>query len=320
MNQKIAFIFPGQGAQKKGMGQDFFQNSKAAQEVFAAANRVLGRDFADLIFTADEKELSLTKNSQLAIYITSMAILAAIQEAYPELSPMMCAGLSLGEYSALTAAQKITFEEMLKVVEARGNFMHEASLANPGTMAAVLGLGLEEIEKVVTSLQNEGVSVWVANINCPGQIVIAGTLDGVEKAAEPLKQAGAKRVIPLDVSGAFHSGLMQPAQEKLAPYIQNLTIHDSEISVIANVTSEIASSKDEIRKGLIAQVVSPVRWDPSIRLLETFSPSLYLEIGPGKTLAGMNKKIGTRAETLSIESWNDLEKLANALEGLTCSC
>jgi hypothetical protein len=165
VNNKIAFIFPGQGAQKVKMGLDFFQNSPAARAVFEKADDVLGESISTMIFEADEKELALTKNSQIAIYVTSMAILAAICERFPFLEPMICAGLSLGEYSALTAAQMVSFKEMLFIVQARGNFMHEATLAHPGTMAAILGLELEKIEKVVSDLQQNGVSIWVANIS-----------------------------------------------------------------------------------------------------------------------------------------------------------
>jgi [acyl-carrier-protein] S-malonyltransferase len=320
MNNKIAFIFPGQGAQKTKMGLDFFQNSPAARAVFEKADDVLGKNISTMIFEADEKELALTKNSQIAIYVTSMAILAAICERFPFLEPMMCAGLSLGEYTALTAAQMVSFPEMLQIVQARGNFMHEATLTHPGTMAAILGLELEKIEKVIIDLQQNGVAVWVANINCPGQIVISGDLEGVEKATQPLKDAGAKRVILLDVSGAFHSGLMNSAKERLAPYIEKMKILDEPFPVISNVTAMIPMTESDVRSCLIDQVVSPVRWEPSIRLLETFSPSLYLEIGPGKTLAGMNKKIGVQAMTISIEGWDDLDKLAYALEGLPCTC
>ncbi|MBI5274554.1 MAG: ACP S-malonyltransferase [Chlamydiales bacterium] len=304
-----AFIFPGQGAQKPRMGFDFYQKHIRAKEVFQLADDILQNSFSKVIFTADEKELALTKNSQLAIYITSMAILTVMKEEFSDLIPIVCGGLSLGEYSAITASNKVDIEQMLPIVAARGNFMHEASIAKKGCMAAVLGMDAVVIEQAINSLYQQGHLIWVANINCPGQVVISGTIEGVEIASLRLKEIGAKRVIPLDVSGAFHSGLMKSAQDKLSPLIEGLEIKDSAIYIAGNVTGSVEQDSRNIKQNLILQVTQPVRWQQCVQTIETYSPKCYLEIGPGNTLAGMNRKIGVKAPTISIEKVEDLEKI-----------
>ena len=301
---KLIFLFPGQGAQYVGMGKDFYEQFAAARRVFEEADELLKRPFSKLIFEGPQEELTLTKNSQLAIYIVSIAILRTLQELHPELQPSICAGLSLGEYSALTAAQKITFADCLPLVEARGMLMHEASISSPGTMRVVLSLDVETIRAALPA------DVWVANLNCPGQVVIAGTLPGIEAAAVLLKEKGAKRVLPLDVSGAFHSPLMQSAQERLKPLIERTPFHESSIQVAMNAVGDQVHSLAGIREALIAQVTSPVLWEKTIRALDLLDVSLYVEIGCGKTLKGMNGKIGTKAPTKSIENVTDLMEFA----------
>lgn len=301
---KIVFLFPGQGAQYVGMGKDFFDQFAAARHVFEEADEKLGRPFSKLIFEGPKEELTLTKNSQLAIYITSVAILRTFQELCPELRPAICAGLSLGEYTALTAAQKISFEDCLPLVEARGSLMHEASSAAPGTMRVVLGLSPE------LASENLPPDVWIANLNCPGQVVIAGTLSGIEAAAVQLKEKGAKRVLPLDVSGAFHSPLMQIAQMRLKPLIEETPFHESAIEVVMNAAGDRVSTLAEIKGALIRQVTSPVLWEKSIRTLDALGVSLYVELGCGKTLKGINGKINTVAQTKSIENTTDLMEFA----------
>ncbi len=305
---KNALLFPGQGAQYVGMGKDFFDAFPVARQTFEEADDLLGLPFSRLIFTGAAEELTATKNSQLAIYIVSMAIWRTVQQQLPDIRPAVCAGLSLGEYTALTASGKISFSDCLPLVRARGQYMHEASLEHPGTMQVVLGLSPEDVSAAVSSLEG----VWVANINCPGQVVIAGRADALAAAAPLLKEKGAKRVLPLDVSGAFHSGLMQSAQDKLKGRIEEVKLIESDIKFVSNVLGGEACSLETIRDCLLRQVTQPVLWEQGIREMELHGVTSYYEIGPGKTLAGMNKRIGVAAPTLSVEKVSDLEEIAHA--------
>ncbi len=295
---KKAFIFPGQGAQYPGMGKDFYEAFSIARETFEEADDILGMGLKKCIFEGPASDLTLTKNSQPAIYIVSMAILRTLLSQFPDLKPSICAGLSLGEYTALTAAGKISFKEALLLVKARAEYMHEACISHPGTMQVVLGMEETQIEKIITG------NAWVANLNCPGQVVIAGTLLGIEKAAADLKAAGAKRVLPLDVSGAFHSPLMQDAQDRLTPIIEQTQILDTPIEIVMNVPGDFVKMPADIRKCMIAQVTSCVRWEKGIR---SMGVDTFFEIGCGKTLSGMNKRIGVLGSTTSIEKVADLE-------------
>jgi [acyl-carrier-protein] S-malonyltransferase len=289
------------------MGKDFYTQFASYREVFEEAEDLLSWKISDLIFSGDSQELALTKNCQVAIYITSMAMLRVIEEEVGSLDPVLTAGLSLGEYSALTAAKKISFVDCLELVQLRGLYMHQAALEEKGTMVAVLGLQEEEIAEAL-----DGLDLWVANINCPGQIVVSGRRELLELGTEKLKIRGAKRVIPLDVSGAFHTELMRSAKEKLEPKICAIPFHPSNIDVVMNVTGNVASSVEEMRKNLILQVIKPVRWEASIREIEKRSPALYVEIGPGATLAGMNKKNQVTGSTISIGKVGDLKLLEEA--------
>lgn len=306
---KIAFLFPGQGAQYVGMGNDFFDAFSAARDVFQAADELLSMHFSKLIFEGPSDQLTLTKNSQLAIYIVSYAIWKAVEDQFPSLKPTACAGLSLGEYTALTVARKISFEECLRLVRARALYMHEAALAHPGTMQVVLNLSPEEVQEALKGIPE----AWVANINCPGQVVIAGTARALTLAAPLLKEKGAKRVLPLDVSGAFHSGLMQEAQDRLRQDVEQVGLTPSGIDFISNVPGDYVESLDKIRESLVRQVTQPVLWEQGIRALESRQMTTYYEIGPGKTLAGMNKRIGVSVPTISIEKVSDLEEIAHAI-------
>ncbi len=308
MNKSVAFIFPGQGAQYPGMGRDFFENFPAAKQVFAKADAILGFSFSELIFNGPAEELTRTKNSQLAIFITSIAILKVLQEQNPELHPAICGGLSLGEYTALVAAGKLSFEEALPLVKARGEFMEEACIAYPGIMHVVLGMELPAVDEVVKGLSG----VWVANLNCPGQIVISGTKEGVEQATELLKEKGARRVLPLDVSGAFHSGLMQSAEKRLSPLIEQANMRKSDVDVVMNVPGNKVEALEEIRKNMTKQVTSPVRWQKCVETMVDSGVELFIEMGPGKTLAGMNKRIGVQIPTVSVEKVEDLEGVVYA--------
>lgn len=313
MNKKFAFLFPGQGAQYPGMGKDFYDQFPIARQVFEEADHVLNCAFSKLIFEGSSEELTLTKNSQIAIYITSIALLRVVQEQFPDLSPAICAGLSLGEYTALTAAGKMTFADCLDLVRTRAEAMHQACLDIKGSMQVVLGMTEEALEAVIQEI-NPPHPVWLANLNCPGQIVIAGSIDALEVAGGLLKQKGAKRVLPLEVSGAFHSGLMLSAQEKLAVKIATVPFHKSNIEVVMNVPGDLVLSAEEMRQVLIDQVVSPVRWEKGIRRMMEQGIDAYIEMGPGKTLAGMNKRIGVIEPTYSIEKVADLEELNKIME------
>ncbi len=315
MVTKWAFLFPGQGAQYSGMGKDFFDAFSVAREIFESADDYLKFPFSQLIFEGPSTELTLTKNSQVAIFITSMAILRVVQQEFPHLCPSVCAGLSLGEYTALTAAGNISFKDCLELVYWRARYMHEACEREKGSMQVILGLDGDLVESVIKEVR-ACYPVWVANLNCPGQVVIAGTESGLQAAVESLKQKGAKRALPLEVSGAFHSGLMRSAQEQLTPKIQSVQLAASDIPVVMNVPGGYVQSIDEMRQCLINQVTGSVRWEQGIRAIEQQGIEAYIEMGPGKTLSSMNKRIGVAGSTYSIEKAEDLLQL----KGVVCQC
>lgn len=309
MNKKLAFLFPGQGAQYVDMGKDFYDAYDIAKQTFEEASDLLNENYTKLIFEGPQEVLTLTKHSQVAIFIVSMALLRVIRKEFSGLKPSVCAGLSLGEYTALCASEKISFKDCLYIVKDRAQFMNDACEAKAGTMRVVLGMTEEEIASAIKECIQAKV-VWIANLNCPGQVVISGTVQGVEQATELLKAAGAKRVLPLDVSGAFHSGLMMPAQERLEPKLKSVEIKTSSIDLVMNVPGDYVSSVEDIRSNLIQQVTSSVRWEKGIRHMMAKGVDTFIEIGCGKTLAGMNKKIGIEAPTLSVEKIQDLEQLS----------
>lgn len=310
--KKIAFIFPGQGAQTVGMGKDFAEKYAVAKETFQEADDILKRNLSSIVWNGPLDLLTETKNSQTGIYVTSIALLRVLNALFPKVRPHCCGGLSLGEYSALTASDRLGFQEGLALVEKRGQYMNDACLATKGTMAVVMGLDAAQVEELVreAALPHD---LWVANLNCPGQVVISGTLKGIEVGSEKAKAKGAKRVLPLQVFGAFHSGLMQQAKERLKPEILSTRFKDSAIRVAMNTTGNFVDDAATIQKNLIEQVVSPVRWEQDIRTMDKDGVDLYIEIGCGKTLSGMNKRIGVQAETLSLEKIEDLEILAKVL-------
>lgn len=302
---KTAFLFPGQGAQYVGMGKDFYDSFQIARETFQEADRILGVELSKIIFEGPNEKLTETLNAQLGIFVTSVAILRVIQEERPELKPTICSGLSLGEYTALYASGRLDFKETLLLVRERARLMNDACENTKGTMAAVLGLSAFEIGQAVKDLK----SVWVANYNAPGQTVISGTIEGVDHASLVLKEKGARRIIPLSVHGAFHSALMQSAQDGLAPFVQGAPIQESEIEFVMNVPGDKVSSQEEIRKNLIAQVTQSVCWEQGMQAMKDVD--LFFEIGPGKTLSGLCKKMGITNIT-SIDKISDLE-LAHAI-------
>jgi [acyl-carrier-protein] S-malonyltransferase len=306
--KKIAFLFPGQGAQVVGMGKDFYTHYRAAREIFQQGDDLLHRSLSKIIFEGPAESLTETRNSQAGIYLTSLAILKTLQDQFPSLRPYACAGLSLGEYTALTAAGHLPFETCLPIVQFRGEAMHEACEATQGTMAALFGLSAGEVETLVKDL-NLPNDLWVANYNCPGQTVISGTLKGIEQGIHAAKERGAKRAIPLKVHGAFHSGLMHLAEKKLAQKLEGVQIQESPTLLVMNVCGSFVSNPAMIRSNLIKQVTAPVRWEQGVRVMME-EVSLFIEIGCGRTLAGMNKQIGVPAPTFTLNSVEDLDQLA----------
>lgn len=305
---KIAFLFPGQGAQYVGMAKDFHDHFPIAKETFQEADDLLSSNFSRLIFEGPSDELTLTKNAQVAIFIASIAIWRTVCQQFPSLKPAVCAGLSLGEYTALTASSRLSFAECLSLVRARGNYMHEACLSTEGTLQVVLGLEPEAVEQALHALAKPH-QAWIANLNCPGQVVIAGTKAGMPAAAEAIKAKGAKRVLPLEVSGAFHSPLMREAQERLSSHILSAPFKESEIALVMNVPGRYVTALAEMKRFLIDQVTSPVYWEKGIRAMMADAVTLHIEMGCGKTLQGMNKRIGVPVPTLSIEKITNLEEL-----------
>lgn len=307
--KRIAFLFPGQGAQYVGMAKDFYENFSLVRELFQEADELLHRKLSHIILEGPATSLIETKNSQVGIYLTSLAILRVINDLYPNIKPFACAGLSLGEYTALTASAKLDFKSCLPLVQHRGIYMNEACQLNPGTMAVVLGLNVQQMEEVVKAVHLPH-DLWIANFNCPGQIVISGTQKGIERGAEAAQAKGAKRILPLQVHGAFHSGLMKMAEERLSEHILHISISSSTIGLVMNVSGDFVQDEIEIKKNLIQQVTSPVLWEQSIRRMEKEAIDLFIEIGCGKVLSGFNKRILPHAPMISIEKVNELDQLA----------
>lgn len=311
--QKIAFLFPGQGAQYPGMAKDFFKEFSAARLTFEEGDDLLKNSLSSLILNGPEASLMETRHSQLAIYLVSMAILRVVQELY-EIRPFVCAGLSLGEYTALTAGEWLSFRQTLPLVEQRGLLMHRACQTHPGAMVVVTGLETSVVEKMVKEI-NLPHALWIANYNCPGQVVLSGTGQGIEAATLAAQAAGAKRVLPLNVEGAFHSGLMQSAAEALATLVQRAPLAQGTARLVMNVPGDFVDDMSSIKRFLSEQVSHSVRWERGIRAMQEAGVDLFVEFGPGKTLAGMNKRIGLQAPTISIEKIEDLtalEKLGEA--------
>lgn len=306
---KLAFLFPGQGAQIVGMGKDFADASPAARRVYDEAARVLGWDVAARCFTGPQAELDRTSISQPAILTTSMAIVAAMEEAGSK-HVKECAGvagLSLGEYSALVMARAVSFADALRLVQKRGQFMEEACLQNPGAMASVIGLDEDIIEAICAQAREVGMVV-AANFNSPGQVVISGAQEAVARAGELARERGAKRVLPLAVSGAFHSPLMAPAAAKLEAELNSTPIAAPALPVIANVTAAPVTDAEDVRRSLARQVKAPVLWGPSMRRLIDDGFTRFVEVGPGKVLQGLMKRIAPDAPVLNLSTMDALRK------------
>ncbi|MBU3933291.1 MAG: ACP S-malonyltransferase [Candidatus Omnitrophica bacterium] len=298
----VAYIFPGQGAQYVGMGEEVQRRYPPAKEVFERANNVLGFDLAGLIFKGPFEELSRTLNCQVAVFTVSVACLRAFQAQKPGINVRYTAGLSLGEYTALVAAEALDFEEALRLVRQRAQYMEEAAQQNPGGMISLIGLPLDTVKKIC-----EEAKVEIANLNCPGQVVISGSLAALEKAKDLARACGARRVIPLKVSGAFHSSLMTKAAQKLAKVLEGVKIRPPRIPVISNVTAAEENSPEEIKGNLARQVASGTRWEDSINFISSCGIRNFIEIGPGKVLRGLLRKIDPQLKVYNIETVEDLE-------------
>lgn len=290
-----AFIFPGQGAQFTGMGLDLYNASSEAKALFDSANTILGFDITKIMFEGSAEDLKQTKVTQPAIFLHSV-ILAKVMGS--RFNPDMVAGHSLGEFSALVANGTLSFEDGLRLVSQRAQAMQKACELQPSTMAAVLGLDDAIVEQICTEI--EGVVV-PANYNCPGQLVISGEVDAINRACEAMKAAGAKRALVLPVGGAFHSPLMEPAREELANAIQNTTFHTPSCPIYQNVTASAIRDAGEIQANLVAQLTAPVRWTQSVQQMIADGATLFTEVGPGNVLQGLVKKINRDAQTLRAE-------------------
>ena len=303
---KTAFIFPGQGAQYVGMGRDFYETFPVCRGVIDKASEISGLDLKKICFEENEK-INITEYTQIAMLAVETAILKVLEE--KGITPDAAGGLSLGEYGALITSKAMTMEDAFAVVRKRGIFMQEA-VPTGGAMSAVLGTDASIIEKICQ--ETEGI-VSIANYNCPGQIVITGEADAVERASEALKAAGTKRVIPLKVSGPFHSKMLTGAGEKLGEVLQNVELHEVEIPYTTNVTAQFVRDKDQIKDLLVAQVSSSVRWQQCVETMIEDGVDTFVEIGPGKTLSGFMRKINRNVKVINIQTVEDFE---NAVEEL----
>ena len=304
---KIAFIFPGQGAQACGMGQDFYEHTETGKRIFDKATELMGFSMPQLCFEENDR-LDITEYTQAAMVTASIAMMRVLEE--NGIKPDVAAGLSLGEYCALAAAGVMSDKDAIRTVRQRGILMQEAVPVGEGAMAAILALDAAAIEEVTGAMEG----VWIANYNCPGQIVISGEKAAVEEACEKLKAAGAKRAVMLNVSGPFHSGMLTAAGEKLGQVLSRVELHEPRIPYVANVTAQYVKSAAEVKELLTRQVSSSVRWQQSVEAMIGDGVDTFIEIGPGKTLAGFMRKISRDVKTLNVEKLEDIGKAAEALK------
>ncbi|PLK46274.1 ACP S-malonyltransferase [Emticicia sp. TH156] len=290
-----AYVFPGQGAQFSGMGKDLYENFPQAKTLFDKANEILGFDITKIMFEGTDEDLKQTNVTQPAVFLHSVILALNI----PDFKPDMVAGHSLGEFSALVAAGALSFEDGLRLVAQRATAMQRACELNPSTMAAILNLDDKKVEDICAdiSARNPGNIVVAANYNCPGQLVISGSIEGINIACEELKAAGAKRALVLQVGGAFHSPLMEPAREELAKAIENTTFSTPSCPIYQNVNAQPSTDIETIKANLIAQLTAPVRWTQSVQNMVAGGATKFIECGPGKVLQGLVKKISPEAET-----------------------
>lgn len=308
---KTAFIFPGQGAQYIGMGKELFQNIEVCKNIFDIADKELNFQLSKLCFEGTESELNITENTQPAILTTSIAALMALRE--HGIKCDVTAGLSLGEYSALVCSGSMDFRDAVKLVKKRGRFMQEAVPAGIGTMAAILGLDANLVAEACSEARTFGI-VEIANLNCPGQIVIAGEIAAVEHALELAKEKGAKRVMLLSVSAPFHTSMLRPAAEKLETELRNINIKDFTIPLMTNVNGDYVKSKEDIKANLKLQVMSSVLWETIIRNMIKDGVDTFVEIGPSKVLSGFVKKIDRKLTIINVEDMLSLNKAVEILK------
>ncbi len=294
-----AYVFPGQGSQFVGMGKDLYDNSEQAKALFEQANDILGFRITDMMFDGTDADLKQTKVTQPAIFIHSVVLAKMMGSKF---APEMVAGHSLGEFSALVSAQAMTFEDGLRLVSERALAMQAACEMQTSTMAAIIGLEDAVVEEVCSTIDG----VVPANYNCPGQLVISGSVEGIDKACEALSAKGAKRALKLSVSGAFHSPFMEPARTRLATAIENTKFSSPICPVYQNVTASAATNPDEIRSNLVAQLTAPVRWTQTVRNMLAAGADSFTEVGPGSVLQGLVKKVDRSLSTTGICKWNDI--------------
>ena len=303
---KLAFVFPGQGAQAVGMGKDFCEQYEVAKKLFKEADEALGYSIKDMCFEGPAEDLKLTANTQPAILTMSVIANEIMKE--HGIQPDVVGGHSLGEYSALVAADVLDFQDAVLLVHKRGQFMQEAVPVGQGGMAAIIGLADEVIVDACDKATKAAGEVQAVNFNCPGQTVIAGTTAGVEAAVEILKEAGAKKAVILPVSAPFHSTLMKPAAEKLAAELDKVDIRDAKIPVVSNFTGKLENTAAEIKANLVAQADHPVKWIDCVKTMQEFGADTFVEAGPGKTLCGFNRRIDKSLTSMNVENLESLQK------------
>lgn len=304
---KIAFVFPGQGAQKVGMAKDVYDALPQAAELFKTADEVLGFSISELAFEGPEEQLKQTANTQPALLTASIALFEALKS--KNITPDYVAGHSLGEYSALVAANALDFDQAVAIVRARGQYMEQAVPSGQGAMAAVLGAEREPLAALCAEISATGQAVELANVNCPGQIVVSGSVEGVNAVATRVKEIGGKRAIMLEVSGPFHSSLMKSAADQLSERLQTVSFRDATVPVVANVTAKTVTQGSDIQALLVEQVYSPVLWEDSVRFLIHEGVDTFIEIGPGNVLTGLIKKIDKNVRLINISSLESIEAL-----------